>query len=435
LPTTISTTTKSSKTVVFSPNTAIRRLQAITFLYVFSSAVTSLAPAPALMAQLGSAKASTVLSLLSSGAALTEIIAAPWLGALLDRTGRRQALAAAVTVVPFAYAMVALRPTVWTLCVAKWASLLAFAVFTLTAQAMVSDCSQRVGSMAQYPNKNNKQQEKLGISSPDQWLSATIGTNMAIVTAAFFLSIVAAGVLADRGLTVVYGTSAMLGGLTAFATWIVVPETFSPSEQHSTTHSTPSSSNPLSAARLLFRHGSKVRVLAILLLLLTLPMNQGDMFQVFSRNEWKLDTKSFSSYLGLYGLLGIFSNAAGSMLIPRVGTKSFTLIAILSRIFSIVSTILFGYQGAIVGVVIGVLGIAQTIGIVGALVAAGAQTGLPQGQLAGERSALLALLKVVGPFIYTTLYLEGLKLGLPALPFFFNLVVSFTALVVAALYM
>ena len=82
------------------------------------------------------------------------------------------------------------------------------------------------------------------------------------------------------------------------------------------------------------------------------------------------------------------------------------------------------------------MGAAQTIGIIAALVSAGTQSGLPQGELAGERSSLLALLKVVGPFLYSFLYVQGSgALGMPNLPLVFNIFVSLTALVATQLYL
>jgi hypothetical protein len=59
-------------------------------------------------------------------------------------------------------------------------------------------------------------------------------------------------------------------------------------------------------------------------------------------------------------------------------------------------------------------------------------SGLPQGELAGERSSLLALLKVVGPTIYSQLYIQGLeKLGINNLPFIFNIALCATAFTIA----
>lgn len=59
-------------------------------------------------------------------------------------------------------------------------------------------------------------------------------------------------------------------------------------------------------------------------------------------------------------------------------------------------------------------------------------SGLPQGELAGERSSLLALLKVVGPTLYSQLYIQGSgKLGMNNLPFLFNIALCVTAFVIA----
>ena len=60
-----------------------------------------------------------------------------------------------------------------------------------------------------------------------------------------------------------------------------------------------------------------------------------------------------------------------------------------------------------IGLIVGFLGAAQSIGVVAALMSAGTKSGLPQGELASERSSLLALLKVVGPLWYSMLYIQG----------------------------
>lgn len=59
-------------------------------------------------------------------------------------------------------------------------------------------------------------------------------------------------------------------------------------------------------------------------------------------------------------------------------------------------------------------------------------SGLPQGELAGERASLLALLKVVGPILYSTLYIQGQRwMGTSILPFLLNLGLSVVALIIS----
>jgi hypothetical protein len=96
----------------------------------------------------------------------------------------------------------------------------------------------------------------------------------------------------------------------------------------------------------------------------------------------------------------------------------------------------FGYKGGMWGLAIGCLGSAQSIGIVAALVEQGSASGLPQGELAGERASLMALLKVFGPIWYSALYVQGQRrFGQSNLPFVFNIVLSLTALIISQFYL
>jgi hypothetical protein len=140
-----------------------------------------------------------------------------------------------------------------------------------------------------------------------------------------------------------------------------------------------------------------VRTLVYLLLLQSLPMHMGDTFQIFAREEWGLNTKTFSSFVGSFGLILMAGNIAGSMLAPRLGIKRFSAIATLSSMCGPLGASLFNFQGFLAGSLLGFLSAGQALGTTAALVSEGAKSGVPQGELAGERSSILALLKIVGP--------------------------------------
>lgn len=399
-------------------------LQVTTFLFVFASSMTSLSHAPVFIQELGATKATTLLSVITGCGALAEIAFSSQVGSLLDAYGRKPALVLATTAVAVANAAVAMRGSVSALCVSKFISLLSFSVYVLASQAFVSDLSNR-----------------LQTENPERWLSSILGVNMALSGLGFLLGIMTAGYLSSAksgGLAVIFTASSVVTVLASLLSGALLPETLPRHERRSPSSRVDGRERlrqlllaPLSSTKLLFRHGSQVRTLAVLLMLTSLPMNQGDMFQVYSKQEWKMDTKSFSNFLALYGLVGILANGCGSFLIKRIGTKHFTLLAICSRLVSTAGTVFFGYEGAVVGILVGFLGAAQSIGILAALVAAGTKSGLPQGELAGERSSLMALLKVVGPIWYSFLYIEGSSvMGTPNLPFLFNILVCAVSLAV-----
>ena len=66
------------------------------------------------------------------------------------------------------------------------------------------------------------------------------------------------------------------------------------------------------------------------------------------------------------------------------------------------------------------------------MTAEGARQNIPQGQLSGDRANMIAWLKVIGPLIYGQLYLQGSAVGLPAAPFFLNVLLTVAALCIGA---
>jgi len=285
-----------------------------------------------------------------------------------------------------------------------------------------------------------------------------MGAQMALAGVGFLLGMLGAGQLITHGLTAAYGGSALVGTVALLLVQYGLPETLikivpqppSPmnacSNSNSDNDKTPErqqhpSKNRLlqslvSCTGLLTRHGKDVRVLGVLLMLMTFPMFMGDIFLVFAKSEWQLTAKQLSSFFALYGGIGILSNAAGSVLVKRIGIRRFTSIAIASKLLTAIGTAFFGYRGSVLGMLLGFLGAAQSIGIVAALVAAGTATGLPQGELAGERASLLAMLKVLGPIVYSTLLVQGERwLGTNKLPFFFNIALSVVALMISLVHL
>jgi MFS family permease len=421
---------------------ALPVLHGVGFLFVTAAALTALAPVPVLVQAWGAPQATAVLATLAGTAALVEIMGARACGARLDVVGRRPALVGTLSAVAVVHGLVACQPTsVTRLLLAKFTVLLGISLYTLASQACLSDLCLAAAAAAPHLHR-------------DTLVSSAVGVSLAVTGLGFLVGVLGAGLLQGLGgLPLVYGSSTVLAAVAALMTRTCLPETLvlpavtTPAWHTRRRSTTPAATcqprpstwqslreAPLAAAALLTRHGPQVRRLAVLLLLMTLPQFQGDFFQIYATTEWGLSTQAFSSYLALYATLSIVANGLGSrVVIPRLGIKRFTCVAICSRAFTSLGTILFGFQGSVVGLVVGCLGLAQAIGIYAALVAAGAASGLPQGQLAGERASLLALLKVVGPVWYSTLYIQGSRrLGVTQLPFFCNLALSVAALVLAA---
>jgi MFS family permease len=59
---------------------------------------------------------------------------------------------------------------------------------------------------------------------------------------------------------------------------------------------------PLSSIRLLYNYGPKMRTLATLLILQSIPMFMGDVFQLFAKEVWNLRPREFANLVAAFGM-------------------------------------------------------------------------------------------------------------------------------------
>jgi len=363
-----------------SPN-LLKTLQLTAFLQVFSNSICMFAPTAALVGKIGSSRATSILSILSASAAFIQILFAPIMGSILDSTGRKPTMFYAQVMNALLKVLVALNPTTFSLCAAKFMVTICSGFSALSAQAVISDIAAFDPSV----------------------MSSAIGFYMATLTCGFLVGSVVGGKLSEFGLPVIYGVSSIIGTISVFIVKFALSESLPVSKRIPYKNHDMKGlilKSPMSSIRLLTRHSKEVRNLSIVLMLLAISTNMGDFFQVFAKQEWKLTTKDFSYLIAMYGVLGIVANVTGSILVKKIGIKRFTGLAIVSNLMSGFGAILFGIRGLIIGNFFGFLGSAQTMGILAALISEGVKTGAPLGELAGERSSLLELLKVIGPIWY-----------------------------------
>eukprot|EP00594_Rhizosolenia_setigera_P000044 CAMPEP_0178940488 /NCGR_PEP_ID=MMETSP0789-20121207/840_1 /TAXON_ID=3005 /ORGANISM="Rhizosolenia setigera, Strain CCMP 1694" /LENGTH=178 /DNA_ID=CAMNT_0020619539 /DNA_START=857 /DNA_END=1390 /DNA_ORIENTATION=+ len=171
------------------------------------------------------------------------------------------------------------------------------------------------------------------------------------------------------------------------------------SEKHEKTTITSSVTTVFTSwLRLLVKNGKLIRILGILMLLDSLPMNMGFIFQIVSFNEWGLSAKQFSSFIAFHSVIGILSNTfAASVLIKKLPQKTYLLFTMISRTFPPLLTTLFGFKGVIWGSILGFLQNGQYLALRSALMKEGMKQQIPQGMLAGELASLMGILKVFGP--------------------------------------
>lgn len=403
------------------PNTpsgqnALRTLRCGSFFLVLSSALVAFLPTPALVQHLGTTRATSLLSVLNATTALLELLLSPLGGRILDSLGRKPLTVGAATCMALAQGWVSFYPdNVLVLCVVKLITTLGLSLAALSIQACLGD----VATACRSPGL----------------LGTAIGLQMAVMSAGFFGGTLLAGRLTAYGwkVSTLYQVSAVGMALASGFWYTFMPETLpaapripvaSPSKRQFSPWKA-----PLSWTRILFKHGPKMRILAVVLVLQSFPRYMGDFFQIYATNEWNLTMTDFSSFVALLCILGIASNLCASVLIRQWGTKVFTLLATLSSMFAPLGASVMGFQGMVAGSSLGFLGGAQGLGLTASIVAEGAAQNIPQGELAGERASLLAACKVVGPIWYSALYVLGNKWwGCKNLPFLFN-----SGLAVAAL--
>jgi MFS family permease len=468
----------------------LRYIQWCTFLMMMSGSMVALVPVQATLQLFSNDQGRTTryLSLLTTIAALTELTCSQSVGALLDRLGRRVVLSTIVSVVAVLHTLTALfQPmSLVTIALQKCIVPIAFGFFIITTQTIITDCVilsstastiTTTSSIQPLPHNHNNQNNNSGIM-----LSSVMGQQMAVTGLGFLCGIVTAGMVSahlNHYHVWIYRMAAAWTTLTYLLIRFRLVETHGrPSSVTRTKNVTRWESiqalvptafqSLLSGTNLLTKYGIKIRILSILLLIMTLPMFMGDLFQIYAKTEWNLSTSMFSTYLSLFAITGIVSNVVGSVLIKSMGIRTFTQLAILSKMIPSLFTILFGYRGSMIGIIVGFLGNAQSIGIVAALIsqstmtttATDTSTGLmttrskaknlpsstivtdtmklpsSQGVMAGERASLMALLKVIGPLLYSTLYIYGQRyFNTSNLPFIFNIMLSIIALLIVTYYL
>jgi len=223
-----------------------------------------------------------------------------------------------------------------------------------------------------------------------------------------------------------FGLSAGMAAVASAVAGVAVAETMAPSQR------VPfklRKFNPVSCVRL-FSAGVEMRLLALLLAVTLQPIFMGDVLQVFAIGEWGLSKGQVATFFTAIPVLGALGNLAGGKCVKYMGVQAFTALATVSNMLFWAGCCV-SHHAALACAAIGFLGPARTLGASTALTTVGASKGVPQGQLSGDRSNLIAICKVIGPAFYGQLYVRGKAAGLPALPFFLNIGLTFTALLLA----
>ena len=384
-----------------------KALQPTAFIFVLSVAIVALAPPAYLVSSLGPAPATAMLSTVASLSALAEILLAPLVGAMSDSIGRKPVLLLTLASTFVLSLLTTAFPTVPFIVASAFVSKLVVGLFFLSSGAALGDA---------YRTNPGK-------------LAQASGLLFALVNGGFAVGIALSRFLpATNTLRWAYGASSAAGACAMGIAAVAVRETMAPADR------VPfqiKSFNPVSCVRL-FSNGPQMRMLALLLAITLQPIFMGDVLQVYALGEWGLNQAQVATFFTLIPVLGAVGNIVGGRIVKAIGVQAFTAIATLSNMLFWAGC-LVGHKAALACAVVGFLGPARTLGASTALTTLGASKGIPQGQLSGDRSNMIAILKVLGPAVYGSLFVRGKAAGLPSLPFVLNLALTFGALLLAPL--
>ena len=378
-------------------------LLALVFMHVLSNALIAQALPNALRLVKGGdlVRTATALGRLGSCAALVDIIVTPQLGRLTDTIGRKPLLIAAPVIGCLCRTAVALRPTTPYLIAAKVLGGAISASYMVALRAALADSHRKDAAT----------------------LTGKLGLVSAASGGAYAVGMFVGGELAARHVRLPYAASAvMLGSL-------VVVVLFAFRETHGRAQRVPFRPREPGLGFLrLFTSGSALRGLCSVNTLQLISVSMGDTWQVFARElrGWG------SAQCGLFGSLtglGASMAALGVRTSVRLlGTRGHTLLA---TGCVVVTELVLGCVGssrsAFIALLPNWIGRTQQMALAARITNVGAMGGFGQGELAGDRQNLHAVIKVAGPLMYGSLFALGCRWGVPALPFYFAATVGFAA--------
>jgi DHA1 family multidrug resistance protein-like MFS transporter len=415
------------QTVVLKQRT-ISALHLTSFLIVLSTSIVAFTPLPSITRHFTTSSSSAttaaattttspqeqavkILSYISAASAAVELFLSPLLGTLLDRFGRKRPSVLLHSLITITNLLVVLQPSVWSICTSRIINVLCSGFLIIVANSIIGDL---------FSGNNGKDKDD-NVHDKDQ-MGTVLGKQAACISSGFLFGSLLGGRLTEFGERFAYGGALIFSFMAALTAAFRMADSM---DLTSSSVQAPASSSstkdldwtslkrslweaPLSSIQLLFHYGKHMRTLAVLLLLQSAPIYMGDVFQVFAKDEWGLTPKDFGKFVALFGVLGILSNSSLSLIVGRLGLRKFSLFAIISSLFFPLAAIFTNsYRYVMVAGIFGLYSGAQKVGTTAAITTLANDLKLPQGQLQGEKASMSALLKIICPVIYSTLYLKG----------------------------
>lgn len=307
-------------------------------------------------------------------------------------------------------------PGVWSICASRMINVVVGGFLVIVSNAVIADLFATTtddnNNISNNNNGNDNEHNNKNTSKND--MGSVLGRHAAFISLGFLFGSIAGGRLTEYGSERAAYSAALLFSL--LATLNVSARMMDSLKLmnrdtvawNGDTLRRTFLEAPLSSVQLLFHYGSHMRTLALLLMLQSAPIFMGDVGQVFAREEWGLEPKDFANFVALFGILGIVSNISLPLVLQSVGLRNFSLFAIASSLL-IPVTILFtdSYRYIVLAGCLGLFGGTQKVGTSTVMTSLATESGIPQGQVQGEKASMLALLKISMPLVYSALYLKG----------------------------
>jgi MFS family permease len=386
----------------------------------------SLYPTPNLIALYGSEAATKWLAAASSAGAVTEIAVSPVVGALVDSLGRKPVVICTMLFVAAAFATVGTCTSGALLPLFGLSSAATATVAATTATATATAAGAATSSLPLPPAATAAllvgckylsgcvvgffflaASAMLADLHRDDatGLSGAMAVLFSLVNLGFGVGVSLSGLL-PKELPLPYLLSASLAFVGAAALALAVPETLPKSDRRAFDGPKVRRAllSPISFLRLL-RSGPTLRRLTLLTALHSAPIFMGDVMQVFVTTEWALAKSEVVQLFSIVAFTGVISNvAAAAGAIAALGTRGFTALATASNLLFWVSMSL-DHRRALAGAVVGFLGPARGLVSGASLASEGAKLGMSQGQIAGDRANLFAILKVSFSYLLNRLFI------------------------------
>jgi hypothetical protein len=261
--------------VMFAPLPALTRHLLLAGSSSSSSSTSSLSP---------QARAVKILSMLSAVSASIELLLSPLIGSLIDAKGRKGPAAILACLVSSANLFASVRPGAFSVCLSRTANVLGGGFAVIITNAVVADLFGGVTATgAGGGGGGGGGGEKMG---------SVLGAQAAYASLGFLLGSAAGGRLAERSERLAYAASSALSALAACNVAFRMPESLDFASGGSPPRPLPAGREttddeddvpaagsgtrfleaPLSSVRLMYSYGLRMRTLAALLLLQSIPM-------------------------------------------------------------------------------------------------------------------------------------------------------------------